>query len=80
MRRHSEDGLLSLEFMLECFDLNVDTGILSWRFRPRHHFKSDHAMRSWNTRYAGSVAVSVDAHGYYEVRIKNRHYKSLIRN
>jgi HNH endonuclease len=50
----------------ECFDPDFGQGTLTWRVRPLSHFVSDHAMRTWNTRYAGKLAFTTDGGcGYF---------------
>ena len=43
---------LTLEFLNECFSLNSETGVLTWRERPREHFKSEQAFRARNLSVA----------------------------
>jgi hypothetical protein len=45
-------------YLCECFEYNPETGILKRRWRPRHHFASDAAWKSYNTRFAGDVCDS----------------------
>jgi len=53
--------LPSQEFLREALDLNEETGVFTWRIRPRHHFNSDRGMNISNSSYAGKVAgVIVD--------------------
>jgi hypothetical protein len=53
------------EYLREALDLNPRTGLLTWRFRPRHHFQSEREHKRWNTRYAGTPALSfLDKNGY----------------
>lgn len=51
MLKHEE--CLPIERLREMFDLNYETGQLTWRERPLHHFCHDKEKRRWNTRYAG---------------------------
>lgn len=48
--------LPSQEYLHECFDYNPDTGTLTWRERPRHHFVNTNVYGTWNTRFAGQIA------------------------
>lgn len=42
-----------------------ETGHLTWRARPRGHFKTPGAWKSWNGRYPGTSALScIDTEGY----------------
>lgn len=43
-------------YLLECFDYDADTGVLSWRSRPRDHFATTNRWAIWNSIYAGHTA------------------------
>jgi hypothetical protein len=45
-----------IEVLEECFVCNSDAGILTWKNRPRKHFKTSLAQKTWNTRSAGKPA------------------------
>lgn len=47
-----------LEFVREAF--NYQDGRLLWRERPAHHFTDGRLWRSFNARYAGTVAGTVN--------------------
>lgn len=67
---------LAITYILECLDYNPKSGVLFWKARPRHHFKTD---GSWNlclTRDAGRIAGSPDAYGYLTVKISGKRYKA----
>lgn len=51
--------MFSKKYLIECFKYNPDTGILTWRFRPRHHFKTDSQFKRINRRHAGTLAGSI---------------------
>lgn len=40
---------LSVERLYELFDLDLDTGVLRWKYRPE-------CPKKWNTRFAGKIA------------------------
>ena len=55
----------------EAMSYNPDTGLLTWKVRPIHHFKNDDRWSAqqccdrWNTKYAGKPAcVQVTEAGY----------------
>jgi HNH endonuclease len=50
--------LPSAEYLKECFEYNPDTGTLSWRERPLHHFKSVANQATWNKTWAGKITAS----------------------
>ena len=51
-------NLPSVEYLKECFDYNPATGELTWKERPRYHFKSESSMKSVNNRNSGHTAGS----------------------
>jgi hypothetical protein len=63
LTRHT---LPSQEFLRECFLYDPETGVLSWKVRPREHFTTNRAYGMWNTRYAGKP-VCVEKSGYLYV-------------
>lgn len=40
----------------EAIEYSKSTGILTWRKRPRSHFKSDGMFKTWNTKWCGKQA------------------------
>lgn len=46
------------EFLNECFNYDPDTGSLTWKTRPVHHFTDEYLQRRSNTRWAGKEAGS----------------------
>jgi hypothetical protein len=66
--------LPSVEFLCECFDYVPETGTLTWKARPREHFKSAHNWARWNTMFANTEAGSVNSRGYICVLINSRSY------
>jgi hypothetical protein len=50
---------LPQDYLLGIFTYNEDTGILTWRNRPRQHFATDSAHRAFNTKHAGKPAGCV---------------------
>lgn len=65
---------LSLEFLNQCFLLNEDTGSLTWKKRPREHFKNDRAFETCNARYAGKETGSPAGRGYLRTCINGKLY------
>jgi hypothetical protein len=61
--------MLSQEKLKAMFAHDLLTGALIWRHRPVTDFKSDDIARSWNERFAGTEAGSVNSRGYVRVRI-----------
>ncbi|EKF16891.1 HNH endonuclease, partial [Nitratireductor pacificus pht-3B] len=46
----------TVETLRELLVYDPETGILTWKVRPRRHFKTDGAWKGWNARYAGKLA------------------------
>lgn len=46
----------SRKVLAECFDYYPDSGVLTWKVRPRKHFSSAKAWRVFNTKHAGREA------------------------
>jgi hypothetical protein len=44
-----------IEYLRECFDLNEETGELTWKVRPEKHFKRKQDALSWNMRLPGKT-------------------------
>jgi len=66
-------NLPSMEELHELFDYDPDTGVLTHEERPEWRFKSSRSCNTWNARYAGKVAGSVDTDsrdGYQRIRIR----------
>lgn len=47
---------IPIDYLRECFSYDPESGFLAWLPRPREHFSSYGAWRSWSTRYGGSMA------------------------
>ena len=68
--KRDDTSLRDLLFLL-C-EVNIEAGILIWKPRPVDMFRSSGAFRSWNTRFAGQVAGSINKRGYCEVQFAGR--------
>ena len=64
----------SIEYLRECFDMN-ESGLLTWKSRPSHHFVNDVAERRWNSTYAGKPAGHVGKDGYMVVTLLEHRYR-----
>ena len=64
------------EYLQECFDYDLLTGVLVWKTRPVTHFKDSRSCNSWNVRLAGKTITYVDSTGYLHVGINNRDYRA----
>lgn len=59
-------------YLRECLDYDPETGLLLWKPRPRHHFKTDHEFSRWNTRYRGTPAGSLHSDGYIKFHLNGK--------
>jgi hypothetical protein len=60
------------EYLHQCFSYDPATGELTWKRRPRSHFRTDGEHKRWNGRYANKPAGRVTPYGYMYVSIKKR--------
>lgn len=58
---------IPIALLRECFDLDVETGALTWRVRPREHFATANAWASWNAIYPGEKAGTLHPTGYLNI-------------
>jgi hypothetical protein len=67
-RRANKDKVTPLpsqEELNRVLAYDPETGILTWKERPRADFKTDRSHKVWNIRYAGTAALhSVGKKGY----------------
>jgi hypothetical protein len=64
--------LPSVEYLRERFDLDPETGVLTWRARVG----SDAETKRWNRRHAGKAAGATHLDGHREVKIDGRAYRA----
>lgn len=69
----AKDKELPVEYLRECFDFNPESGVLTWKIRPEHHFShSSRADGGFNKKFAGKPAGSVMARGYLWITLCGR--------
>lgn len=66
--------LPTAKYLRECFSYDPETGELTWKVRPRHHFKSANAQAGWNARFAGQRAGSMHSHGYMRTAVNQVYF------
>lgn len=47
---------LPIKYLNECLSLDGETGVLTWKERPRHHFPTDRGWRQANGKFSGKGA------------------------
>ncbi len=64
-----------VEYLRTCLTYDPESGVLTWKRRPREHYKSG---RSWRyaQRFTGKVAGGSDCKGYQCIRIDENVYKA----
>jgi len=60
--------LPDMQTLRECFDVNYQKGILTWKVRPISHFVNASTAKKINAKCAGKKAGSM-SEGYYKVKI-----------
>lgn len=53
-----------------------ETGIFTWKERPRNDFASPESFPTWNKRFAGKPAGSISNRGYYRIKFWGVPYMS----
>lgn len=67
--------LPSVEYLRQCFVLDEATGALTWKVRPREHFKCSRGWKMFCSFYAGRRADDdVSGNGYRRVGINGKRY------
>jgi len=75
MRKFNDPSKLpSVEYLKECFIYDSESGLLTWKKRPLHHFKNSHGMNTFNSKYSGSVCKSSHICGYITMSISSKKY------
>lgn len=63
--------LPTYEYMSACLSYDPETGVLTWKERPREMFARDRDFKFWNKRYAHKQAGSlVHCLGYVRIRLR----------
>lgn len=66
----------SIEYLRECFILDVENGLIYWKDRPKNHFTREYQYKIWNSAYSGSLAMVDGGQGYFLTCINKKRYKS----
>lgn len=71
MARHT---LPSLDYLRQCFELDIESGSLTWKARPREHFPTERGWLVFLGAYAGKRADHLGPHGYRRVSVDGDRY------
>jgi hypothetical protein len=69
-------ALPSREYLMECFDYDPLSGLLTWKVRPLSHFVDTWRMNQSNSRNSGEVVSTVEPSGYIVMKINGSTYKA----
>lgn len=65
-----------VEEVRRLLDYDPETGIFTWKPRPRSRFDTDRMFNSWNSRFAGKVAGSLHKYGYIHIGFGGKLHKA----
>ena len=65
---------LDPEYLRQCFSYDAQSGVLTWRVRPREHFKGGAGWHNFNNQFANRPAGSKTDSGYIDVTINGAGY------
>lgn len=72
-----QESILTQKYLKECVEYNPETGIFTWKVRPKEHFKeaiTGNPCKTWNTNRAGKIAGHMHIQGYWNICIDNKKY------
>ncbi len=64
--------MITAEEVRALLDYDADSGILTWKYRPRLVDKA----KAWNRRYSGTAITSLNGHGYVQLSIHKRKFEA----
>lgn len=67
--------MITLNYVNEALDFDARTGVFTWKkVRPRHHFNSDKAYLTHQSRDGGNVAGTISSDGYVLIGLNGNKY------
>lgn len=61
-------------YLKECLIYDKETGSVTWKIRPLHHFKNAHGMNTFNSQHAGRIAGGMLNDRYLAVHLSGKYY------
>lgn len=67
-KRAPGEQRIPISYLFECFDIDRERGLLTWKSRPASHFSgSEGQSRATNARCAGRQVKRKDGFGYFQI-------------
>lgn len=67
---------MNTAYLHECFCYDEITGELTWRVRPREHFRGGAGWHNFNNQFANRKAGAASKTGHIEIKINGKCYKA----
>lgn len=68
----SVQDLTDYEYAHKRLSYDPETGIFIWKEAGPEFFMTQRAFKTWNTRFSGSVAGTIDSSGHMQIKIFNK--------